>query len=277
MEKGNVCYLNYYFDNSKLLINKKMQLFLYTLIKIIFLKTKNMTKRTNRIKEKLDSLIEEVNTNLIKNRNNYISDKYTAINLKNILMFVKTQNKIYAGEILENILIIIFSFAFNSKKENTFGKYLYNNMRLIKDSNNKDFKDWFKKDLFMPDELNNIEKLLKNDIRVEDIKNKAETNIQKTTLFYNFLYEIYQEKYSNQEKYKLEEKAKNYINGMVIDELEYVLPNIEKTNIYDYSSLTQYTNINSCMLFTGPIGMVSRPPISIIRSFFISIYILLSK
>ena len=273
MEKQKVCYLNYYFDNSKLLINKKMQLFLYTLIKIIFLKTKNRTIRTNKIKQKLDSLIDEVNKNLIKNKNNQINDKYTATNLNNILLFVKTQNEIYAGEILENILIIIFSFAFNSKKENTFGKYLYNDMRLIKDSNNKDFKDWFKQDLFMPDELNNIEKLLKNDIHVEDIKNKTETNVQKKTLFYNFLYEIYQEKYSNQKKYKLDEKAKNYINGMVIDESKCILPNIEKTNIYDYSTISQYTNISSCMLFTGPIGMVSRPPISIIRSFFISIYI----
>ena len=276
MEKRKVCYLNYYFDNSKLLINKKMQLFLYTLIKVIFLKKKSKTTKTIRIKKKLDTLINEVNKNLIKNSENYISYGYTATNLKNILMFAKTQNKLYAGEILENILIIIFSFAFNSKKENTFGKYLYNNMRLIKDNNNKDFKDWFKRDLFLPDELKNIEKLLENDIFVEDIKNKTENNIQKNTHFYNFLYEIYQEKYSNQKKYKLDEKVKNYINGMVIDESEFVLPNIEKigkTTIYDFLTVSQYTNINSCMLFTGPIGKVSRPPISIMRSFFISIYI----
>ena len=272
MEKRKVCYLNYYFDSSKLLINKKMQLFLYILIKIIFLKQKK-TKKNSNIKKQLYTLIEKVNKNLIKNSENHINCEYTTTNLKNILMFVKTQNELYAGEILENILIIIFSFVFNSKKENTFGKYLYNNMRLIKDCNNKDFINWFKNDLFMPKEFENIESLLENDVHVEDIKKKIETKIQEKTVFYNFLYEIYQEKYSNQKKYKLDEKVKNYINGMAIDKSESESPNIEKTNIYDFVTQSQYTNINSCMLFIGPIGQVSRPPISIIRSFFISIYI----
>jgi len=274
MEKGKVSYLNYYFDNSKLLINKKMQLFLYTLIKVIFLKIKK-TSKTNKIKKNLDNLIDLVNKNLIINSENHISCEYTSTNLKNILMFVKTQNKLYAGEILENILIIIFSFAFNSKKENTFGKYLYNNMRLIKDTNNKDFKDWFIIKLFLQNEFQSIESLLDNDIHVEDIKKNFETNKQKNTLFYNFLYEIYQEKYSNQKKYKLDEKVKSYINGIIIDESKLVLPNIQSSNanIYEFVTVSQYSNINSCMLFSGPIGKVFRPPISIIRSFFISIYI----
>ena len=64
MEKRKVCYLNYYFDSSKLLINKKMQLFLYILIKIIFLKQKK-TKKNSNIKKQLYTLIEKVNKNLI--------------------------------------------------------------------------------------------------------------------------------------------------------------------------------------------------------------------
>ena len=129
-------YLNDYFDNSKLIINKKMQIFLYYLIKSIFIKVKK-TSIQNKINRKLQTWIEGINKKLIINKKDYISNEYTTNNLKNILKFVKTQNEQYAGEILENILIIVFSYAFESPKENSFGKYLYNNMGLIKEREKK--------------------------------------------------------------------------------------------------------------------------------------------
>ena len=177
--------LNYYFDNSKLLINKKMQIFLYYLIKSIFISV-NKIKKNYQIDIKIKAWIEEVNKNLIKNKENYISVEYTNKNLKNILKFVKTQNELYAGEILENILIIVFSYAFDSKKENSFGKYLHNNMGLIKDKDNNDFLYWFKIDKFKQDELKRIDKLLENDILPEDKKKKKETQIQEKTVLLIF-------------------------------------------------------------------------------------------
>ena len=274
-------YLNNYFDNSKLIINKEMQIFLYYLIKSIFIKVKKTSKQ-HQINKKLQTWIEGINKNLIINKKDYISNEYTTNNLKNILKFVKTQNEQYAGEILENILIIVFSYAFESPKENSFGKYLYNNMGLIKEREKKkeeedrqDFKDWFKTDKFKQKELEEIDNLLNNDILPEDKKKKNETRIQEKTVLYNFLFEIYQEKYSNERKFKLDKKSKNYISGMVVDESEYLhkSTNLNIAKIYEYMTQSHYSNINSCMLYKGPMGKDARPPITIMRSFFISVYI----
>ena len=273
-----VHYLNYYFDNSKLIINKKMQIFLFYLIKSIFIWKKD--SKQMKIDKNLNKWIEEINKNLIINKKDYISTEYATNNLKNILKFVKSQNELYAGEILENILIIVFSYAFESKKENSFGKYLYNNMGLLKEKkkkeeNKKDFEEWFKTKKFKENELKDIDNLLKNDILPEDIKNKKETPIQEKTVLYNFLFEIYQEKYSNEKKFILDKKSKNYINGMVVDESEYLLKNTNSNSgkIYEYNTQSQYSNINSCMLYKGPMGKDARPPITIMKSFFISVYI----
>ena len=273
MEK-KVHYLNYYFDNSKLMINKKMQIFLYYLIKSIFISVKK-TSTQSKINKKIEAQIKEINKNLIINKNDYISTEYTIENLKNILKFVKTQNELYAGEILENILIIVFSYVFDSKKENSFGKYLYNNMGLIKDKKNNDFNEWFKTDKFKHKELKDINNLLKNDIYEEDKKNKNLNLVQEKTILYNFLFEIYQEKYSNEKKYKIDKKSKNYINGMLVDESEYLVKNSNSNfgKVYEYMTQSQYSNINSCMLYKGPMGKDARPPITIMRSFFISLYI----
>ena len=273
MEK-KVHYLDYYFDNSKLMINKKMHIFLYYLIKSIFILGKK-TSTQSKINKKIQAQIKEINKNLVVNESDYISTEYTIENLKNILKFVKTQNELYAGEILENILIIVFSYVFDSKKENSFGKYLYNNMGLIKDKKNNDFKDWFKTDKFKDKELRNIINLLNNDIYEEDKKNNNLNLAQERTILYNFLFEIYQEKYSNEKKYRLDKKSKNYINGMLVDESEYLVKNSNSNfgKVYEYMTQSQYSNINSCMLYKGPMGKDARPPITIMRSFFISVYI----
>ena len=60
-------YLNNYFDNSKLIINKEMQIFLYYLIKSIFIKVKKTSKQ-NKINRKLQTWIEGINKNLIMNK-----------------------------------------------------------------------------------------------------------------------------------------------------------------------------------------------------------------
>jgi hypothetical protein len=117
--------------------------------------------------------------------------------LKNILLFIKTQNSLYAGEIFENLLIIIFSRAFETRKENTFGKYLYNNMNKIRNPNNMDFAEWFKKNNFKPVELRDIKKLLENDIFFDD-QNTFKNRIQNDSVIYDILLEINKEKYINE-------------------------------------------------------------------------------
>jgi len=262
--------LNHYLDNSKLLINKKMLLFLYYLIKSIFIKPRKRPIK-KKIENKIPNLVSAINQKVIKNKDDFISNKYTIQNLQNILKFVKTQNALYAGEILENILILVFSDSFISHKENSFGKYLYNNMRLIKKIN---FKEWFLKNEFI-EIFEDIENLLNNDVLVENMENNNINLIQEETALYKFLFEIYQEKYSNEKKFRLDKKTKSYIKGMTIDEQKILLKdkNSNLAKVYEYMTQRQYSNVNSCMLYEGPLGKVSRPPIKIMRSFFISVYI----
>ena len=189
MSTKYVSYLNCYLENTKILINKKIHIFLYSLIKEIFLSTSS-----NKNKNKLEKIIDIINKKILKEKN-YLSLKYTKENLKNILLFIKTQNSLYAGEIFENLLIIVFSQAFETRKENTFGKYLYNNMHKIRNPSNMDFSEWFKKDNFKPDELRNIKKLLENDIYFDD-QFTFKNNIQNNTVIYDILLEINKEKFN---------------------------------------------------------------------------------
>ena len=194
MSTKYVSYLNCYLENTKILINKKIHIFLYSLIKEIFLSTSS-----NKNKNKLEKIIDIINKKILKEKN-YLSLKYTKENLKNILLFIKTQNSLFAGEIFENLLIIVFSQAFETRKENTFGKYLYNNMHKIRNPSNMDFSEWFKKDNFKPDELRNIKKLLENDIYFDD-QFTFKNSIQNNTVIYDILLEINKEKYINESRF----------------------------------------------------------------------------
>jgi hypothetical protein len=175
------------------LINKKIHIFLYSLLREIFIST-----RFNKNINKLEKIIDEINRNILREKKeNYLNLEYTKKNLKNILLFIKTQNSLYAGEIFENLLIIIFSRAFETRKENTFGKYLYNNMNKIRNPNNMDFAEWFKKNNFKPVELRDIKKLLENDIFFDD-QNTFKNRIQNDSVIYDILLEINKEKYINE-------------------------------------------------------------------------------
>ena len=113
--------VNRIFNNSKLLIDRNIYRFLFELLRSIFIKD----NKQEIIKKKIEFTIKKINNNWIQNKEDYIDLVYSKKNLINIVKFVKQQNYLYAGEIIENILIIIFSFAFKTGKENIFGKYLY--------------------------------------------------------------------------------------------------------------------------------------------------------
>jgi hypothetical protein len=106
------------------------------------------------------------------------------------------QNRVFAGDILEGIFIYIFHFTFKIDKDENFSKYIYNNLYRFKNDNNM-FKDWFLKDKFNPNELNNINELLNNDIEIKDsIVNENDI----TNTIYFLLINIYKEKYLNFKK-----------------------------------------------------------------------------
>ena len=206
-----------------------------------------------------------------------ISLDYSQENLINILKFIKSQNKLYAAEILENILIIIFSFGFETRKENTFGKYIFNNIQKLRDPQNEEFVKWF-----IPEKFNDkifkdtkyIKELLQNDIYIEEKLENKLNRFQTENIFYNFLFELYTEKYSNS-KYKSNPKFLNYIHKGEIE-----IFNNEGGDINNKSTSTStlldietHTNIFSKTFYNDEFGKNKKPLISIVRSFFISVYI----
>ena len=153
-------------NDSKLLISKEVNSFLYCLFLRIFLRKRNrsISIKTNR---KLKIFIDKINKKIIKDKDKEINEEYTIKNLNNIIDFVKTQNILFSSEIIENILIIIFSFAFKTEKGNIFEKFLYNSMESIKRMKISDLINWillnkFKKE-FLGEKEDDFKMLLLND------------------------------------------------------------------------------------------------------------------
>ena len=130
----------------ELLIDKSIFLFLNSLLKNIFL---NQAKYL----VKVNDCIDIINSKFIKNDQKHIKNEFSRENMENILDFIKSQNKLFAGDIFEAILINIFSQAFDKTKvdkDETFGKYIYKNLsgiNKIKENFNFFDKDKFKEEI----------------------------------------------------------------------------------------------------------------------------------
>ena len=267
----------YILDDIKLLIDQNIYKFLFILLKNIFLQTNNSSTLSYEITHKLNEQIKIINENYYKKKKEFqISTEYSKENLINILRFVKTQNKLYAAEIVENILIIIFSFAFKTKKENTFGKYIYNNLKKICDiyNNKEGFSNWFIKEKFNPQifyELDSINEYLKNDVFIIDkLKNRL-NKIQLENTLYNFLLEIYIEKYNNL-KYRSNNNFLSYINKEKMNFSSEDIDN-EKTTMIDKNRTVYDFSIYAINFYDEENGKTNQMNISITKAFFISVYI----
>ena len=252
--------------DSKQLIDKSIYEFLFILLKDIFLYKSSRVSQDSEVSKKLDTWISHINEEIIREKKKHISRNYTQTNLFNIIDFVKSQNKLFASEIIENILIIIFSFAFDTEKVNTFGKYIYNNIRKLSDYNNKDLANWFKTDN-LRDELRDINNLLENDVYLnEKIEGKL-NKLQKENVFYNFLLKLNLEKFCYS-KFMSSKKFKNFSNRGDFSCFEPSVTRFDKE-----ITLSEYTSIYNCNFFNGELGKGSKSPISVTRAFFISVYI----
>ena len=201
-------------------IDEKIYRFLLTLMGKMFLNPKNPESYKD-IEVFLKNWIEAINTKIIKDKNKSISTEYNSENFQNIIDFVKSQNKILAGDILEGILILIFSYAFKTDKENTFGEFLYKNNLQDKESDtlyydyklddyqNKDLIKWFKK-TFLPDELQNLHKLLSNDNKASKQEDMRYEILNDSPLYY-LLNEIQILKRINIKNKSLNSKRDRYI------------------------------------------------------------------
>ena len=250
-------------NNSETFLNKNIYLFLVLLFKNIFLKKSNQKD----IYDKLDKIISHININMIKEVDKLISKEYDLKNIRNILDFAKSQNLIYCGDIIENILIYIFSFGFKIDKNATFGEYLYNNISKLRSSSN--ILNMIMPDIFGPDELQDLNPLIK--VKSDDEVNEA----KEKSVLYKLLLEIYEMKYKFIWIENDNSKALNYINNGYLNMKIYEkIYNILREN--SNSVIEQDLTINSINILVSNYrkhGKVLRPPIRIVRAFLISVFI----
>ena len=160
--------------NKSNIISKEIFLFSYSLIKNIFI-VHNNTEKTNN---KLNVWISKINGTIIKSESKFINKDYSLKNLKNIIFFIKNQNLKFYADIIETILIYIFSKVFETERDNSFYKYIFNNLNKINDLKNKDLTNWVKRDKLIPEELKNLDKLFNyDDYENVNLKEKTQKSV----------------------------------------------------------------------------------------------------
>ncbi len=270
-------------NNAKLMIDRNIHKFLFELLYYIFIKTDGIEKNVEKLKGKINI----INKKYIKGKDEYLNMKYENRNLNNIIKFVKKQNSMYAGEIIENILIIIFSFTFETSRDKTFEKYIYNDLQKLADKKKTDeLCSWFNKDkLNIIKEKTTLKSLLENDTK----DRKHLNNIQEEPI-YEILLNIYIEKTRIKNVFK--KKIMNYINRrflnfkVVRDKITKTYNSNKNTNAttqIDYVKSLSDSKIASDLLYEDEkqrdkkikveIGKIIKREILLIRSMLISTYI----
>ena len=259
-----------FYEDLKTIIDKDIFLFIYSLLKDMILVDYRMDAKKKE--DYLRNWVDKINKNIIKNKNNYISTEYIINNFNNILNFVKSQNDIYAGDILEAILIKIFGYAIKTTKNNTIEKNIFNNLSKIKNPNDSDLETCFISKKFKPKELKDIAKLLEREIyeNFNDIKRKSP--------FYYFLFKILQLKYHYLFYKNNKKKSSIYINKGGIFNSQEINQNIYKSiNDNPSSALDKdfkYNSISSLYNFLfGKKEKNTKSFILILRTFLISVFI----
>ena len=259
----NQNYKKHLIKDPKAIIDESIHLFLFALFKKIIIKS----KKSSLLEKKLNDFVKTINAKIIKDKERQINFEYSITNLKNILLFVKSQNNIFAGDIIEGILIYTFSYAFYSDIDNSFGKYIYSNLSKIKDRNNYDLSYMFKPDNFVPDELKNIKSLLLIDTSIWDIIYKSTDEKQANCVLLNFLSLIYKEKFiiiNNQKN----NKSMIYINKGDFNNHKLSQKIYEQIKDNSTTVLDRDTSSNSIMSFLS-----YNIPLLLNRSFFIKVFI----
>ena len=272
-------------ENSKSHIDKSLYTYLFMLVKYIFfgnkgIKNKEMEKK---IIIKLKNMTESINNSLIKIKTNFIKyepviDAYSIHNFNNIINFIKMQNSMFAGDIIEAILIMIFSFAFETDKTNEFGKYIYVNISKLRDTTYHDLSDWFKKGekIFLPNELRNFRALLLNDVYLGDLENKNKMNEDDETILKELITTITKYKFNFITYNEGKSKTFEYINNGKLDLIKFFLDKFAdmKNNTTNLTMVDKdFTSNSLAFIYYYLFVEQNLTPIRMIRCFLTSVYI----
>ena len=261
--------------NSKTIIDKGIFLFVFVLFKKLFLVSSENENDNNNIDGKLKEWIENINKKIIQKEEKYIKEEYSKENLKNIVALVFSQNRIYASEIIEGILIYIFSMIFIVNKDITLDKYFFGNFSEVKKLN---FEKMINISKLKPKEFKELRNLCILDYSGEyrypngDYFKKEVVDSE----IYNILYDILSLKFSDIiNELKNPNKIINYINKYIY--------NIEKiNNILEFSGESQFILVGDYkdhplfineFYYKHKFGVQTKVPIPIFRSFLVSVFI----
>ena len=223
----------------KVIINKKHYFFIYSLLKSIFILDKENRKNKN---DKLDETIKAI-------KDKYkieLKREYSKENFGNIIKYVKTQNIKYPGEILENILLRLFTSIMYIPQNETINKNIYYNLINIYSIKNK-AEDKQKKDIEYIQNFIKYDKILPSELKEKGIFFQPYTIIS-TDLEY-FLSLIY--------KLKIESIKNNDLNKeKIYNQTSYILyknalknpNNKEEKNILQNSLISFENNIDKIIV-----------------------------
>ena len=270
--------------NSIKHIDRSLYSYLCMLIKYIFLGNKGIKNKAKEkeIITKLTNMTNNINKKFIKIEANFIkieplNETYTLQNFTNILNFIKSQNSMFAGDIMESALMLVFSFCFETDKTNEFGKYIYVNISRLRDTSYHDLSDWFKKgeNRFQPPELRNFKELLDTDVYISE-ENKNKIFNPNKTLLQELITEVIRYKLNFISSNKGNSKTFDFINGGKLDLIKLFLDKFRDMKNMN-SNLTMvdkdFTSNSIAFIYYYLFEEEKIPPIKMIRCFLTAIYI----
>ena len=134
------------FEDAKEIIHPQIYKFIYVLFKYIFFGKKSINDdiylKLQKFVERLNKKGFKINLNVIE-KNRKDKDKKEIIqNINIIFEFVKSQNLVYASEIIENIIIIVISLGYKVDKSDIFGKYIYSDLENLHSKKRNKINNW---------------------------------------------------------------------------------------------------------------------------------------
>ena len=259
--------------NTKTIIDKQIFLFTFVLFKKIFLISSENVKN-KAINKKLEDWIEYINRKIIKKGEKFITEEYSKENMKNIFALVMHQNKVYAPDIIEAMLIYIFSMVFKSDKDKTLNEYIFNNI-------SEEFKSSLKFGIIKmmniskigQKEFENIKQLLILDFTENDKNYPNDDFFIKAPKIYNILYDIISLKYYNINKELITpSKLIHYINKYIYKLENFYIRYDESTSQIDKQYYDHPSFVNE-FYYKDKFGKDIKVPIKMFRSFIISVFI----
>ena len=271
--------------NAKTHIDRSLYSYIFMLVKYIFLGNKGIKnkEKEKQIITKLTNMTNNINKNFIKIEAKFIKiqpldEAYSLKNFINILNFIKTQNSMFAGDIMEAALMLTFSFCFETDKTKEFGKYIYVNISRLRDTSYHDLSDWFKKgeSLFQPLELKDFKELLDKDVYLGDSENKNKIANPNATLLQELITEIIRYKFNFISSNKGNSKTFDFINSGKLDLIKLFLDKFRDMKNMS-SNLTMvdkdFTSNSIAFIYYYLFEGEKIPPIKMIRCFLTAIYI----